>query len=371
MKVCLITYYAVTNIGDKILTDVVSWMLRNHGHQVSIVDINARYPYKYRGILGWFEKIYCNCFIHRKSYANRQKYFEKKIKKTDYILFGGGQILQPSHCIVNENINIITKIAEKQNIPISYNAIGFFKAKSSDLCDELRMSLSSPQIRYFTCRESINKFVDFNVFNANVIFRQVCDTAVWSCEAYEIKHRDIKTIKTIGINVIYAEAFNLSFESTPTNEIVNAYVRIYNVITSLGYDCYFFTNGVKKDDDTLHTIISLLSLNKKNIKTATVQNDGKSFLNLLNEFDFIISSRLHTSICAYSLKIPTISLSWDSKIQDFYSQIGFSENVLKISSKYDKEFFFQLIKKSITMYKDDFHYKTYKESIINSIPNFI
>ena len=45
MKIAVVTYYAVTNIGDRILTDTLCWMLSSH--QTQIVDINGRYPYKF------------------------------------------------------------------------------------------------------------------------------------------------------------------------------------------------------------------------------------------------------------------------------------------------------------------------------------
>lgn len=47
MNIAIVTYYAVTNIGDRILTDTLKWMLS--AHNVTIVDINGRYPYRFWG----------------------------------------------------------------------------------------------------------------------------------------------------------------------------------------------------------------------------------------------------------------------------------------------------------------------------------
>lgn len=45
MNIAIVSYYAVTNIGDRILSETLRWMLTPH--KVQIVDINGRYPYRF------------------------------------------------------------------------------------------------------------------------------------------------------------------------------------------------------------------------------------------------------------------------------------------------------------------------------------
>ena len=47
MNIAIVSYYAVTNIGDRILSETLRWMLAPH--KVQIVDINGRYPYRFSG----------------------------------------------------------------------------------------------------------------------------------------------------------------------------------------------------------------------------------------------------------------------------------------------------------------------------------
>lgn len=368
MKVALITFYAVTNIGDKILTDVVSYMLKQNKHQVSVIDINARYPFRYNGIIGWTERFLCKIAIKRNTKKERNIFFRKKLRNIDYIIFGGGQILEPSACVVNENINIITQIAREHKIPISYNAIGFFRSNRSPLCTDLKEALNYENIKYFTYRESLEKFMDPHLFlNNNVILRKVCDSAVWCSEVYKIKRKIKNAIKVVGINVIYAEAYKLSYYLNSTEIIDEVYITIYKKLSSDGYDCYFFTNGVTHDTVTLDRIQKKIDLPDNKIKLVDKKNCGKSFVQFLNQFDFIISSRLHTSICSYSLKIPTIALSWDPKIDDFYRQIGCSNKVFHITSD-----FHNIVGNwVIEPYKYPDVYDDYRMTIKNSIPGLI
>lgn len=45
MNIAIVSYYAVINIGDRILSETLRWMLTPH--EVQIVDINGRYPYRF------------------------------------------------------------------------------------------------------------------------------------------------------------------------------------------------------------------------------------------------------------------------------------------------------------------------------------
>ncbi len=369
MKVGLVTYYAVTNVGDRILTDVVTWMLKKNGNDVCIVDLNARYPFRFSGFLGKIEKFVCNIFIRRSSFKDKEKYFERRLKNVDYILFGGGQILEPGRCNTTTNICMITTIAEKYNIPISYNAVGFYKSGVTFVCEELSNALLSHQIQYFSYREHSTNFVN-NIFeSSNAVLQKVCDTAVWCSEAYNIKRKVRDAIKIVGINIIYAEAFSLTY-AVPINDVINEYVKIYKNLTDLGYDCYFFTNGVNKDSITIDKVLKILELDDSKVLKQKHSRNGKDFVTFINNFDFIISSRLHTSICSYSLRIPTIALSWDPKIDDFYGQIGYSQNVFKIGDERLNRID-TVITSAAKMYSDIKRYDDYRNTIINSIPGLL
>ena len=49
-------------------------------------------------------------------------------------------------------------------------------------------------------------------------------------------------------------------------------------------------------------------------------------------YDAIISCRLHPSIIAFSMGIPSISLVWSPKVRGFYESIGYPERTVDIDS---------------------------------------
>lgn len=125
--------------------------------------------------------------------------------------------------------------------------------------------------------------------------------------------------KIVGINVKRKEIYNGILPEDVN--IIEVYCRLYQHLTGKGYEVRFFTNGVATDYNTLDEIIEKLELDEKSI-VRPMSNSGKHFLELLGKFDFIISSRLHTSICCYSMGIPTVALPWDEKFLEFYRESG-------------------------------------------------
>jgi polysaccharide pyruvyl transferase WcaK-like protein len=49
---------------------------------------------------------------------------------------------------------------------------------------------------------------------------------------------------------------------------------------------------------------------------------------LVGSFDVVIAHRLHACILAYSYRVPSIGLKWDSKLQAFFDVVGQFDGVL-------------------------------------------
>ena len=100
------------------------------------------------------------------------------------------------------------------------------------------------------------------------------------------------------------------------------------------------------------------------IQTA---KSGTSFLAMISKFKLIISTRLHTSICSYSLQIPTLCLPWDEKMVIFYNSINNSYNIINngeldsLNNKIENA-----LKQENT---DNKQYVQYRQSVIDNITN--
>lgn len=367
MKIAVVSFYAVTNIGDKILTDTVCWMLKKHGHQPFVVDIDARYAFKYSGLCGKIERKIVPYFIKRDTEESINNYFESSFKGKDLILFAGGQIINMAISNCSENIYRITKIAERMGIPIAYNAVGLAgKAYDGAKGQYLQYALSSRNVVSITAREriaDINQFLISKESPCKAIW--VSDTAVWCSDCYNIKRSEKAHV--VGINVISEKSLIPYYNETI--DPIETYVAIYKSIRSLGYECKFFTNGVPRDMLTVKEILNRLHLcAEDSVLYPSHTLKGSSFVKLLSSMSFIVSSRLHTSICAYSLRIPTVAFSWDDKIQTFYGHIGCPERCLDIDLlQNDYGYLSTLISKAMAEGYDEQLYTANLKSVADSL----
>ena len=304
-------------------------------------------------LLSETEKWFVKHFIKRNTDEEVKQYFRNILKKKDLIIFGGGQIADFKYTDCCRRMYDIVCIAEEYHIPIAYHAIGF--AGDDYKCSNAHFfikSINSKATIDVSVREKFAFVSDKLIIREGIPISKVADTAVWASECYGI----VKSTKTniIGINVIKADLINEYNNLSEANiDIVDIYCSLYQRLNDLGYTVKFFINGVDRDLGTINIIKKRLRLDDNSVASFSLGN-GKSFLNMLSQFDFVISSRLHTSICCYSLKIPTIAFAWDDKFKDFYIDIGSNDNCIE---KFDD--ITMIFNKCKSAIKDEFESKRY------------
>ncbi len=320
ISVSIVSFYAVTNIGDKILTDTLAFLLKQKGvNRVNIVDINGRYVFKGQGILRAIEKFYVR-HIRRISFED---HILKGIKNSDLIIFGGGALFDFKVTDVIEKINAIVKLAEQLKIPVVFHSVGLcgrVSNSSQGKSAELRQALLSEATKYISVRERQPEIA--NLLQNSKPVHLSFDTAIWCKDAYGIRisPRKCKRLR-IGINIIHPDAFRYDSPDLKDEELAKLYMNIYKRLSEDVGDCWFYTNGVDKDNTFADYVMEKAGISKKKFLPVESSN-GRKFLQLLSSFDSVVSSRLHSSICCYSLQIPSIGLCWDEKMRIFYQRIN-------------------------------------------------
>lgn len=92
-----------------------------------------------------------------------------------------------------------------------------------------------------------------------------------------------------------------------------------------------FCNGSEADYKMLKNIVNRKNLNKDQylIRPKTAQD----LVNIISNFDKIISFRLHSHIIASSIGIPTIGISWEKKVNQFFHNLGLEYRCKTINDK--------------------------------------
>jgi polysaccharide pyruvyl transferase WcaK-like protein len=390
-KAAILGLIGNTNIGDPIITETTKYLyslvypdwdyeiidLRGYNTDGKIIIVLPLSLFdKYYIFLGRFIRrllYYCNKKIWKKydyhfwktrktGEQNIYTFFKNKLSGINLIIIAGGGIIGVVHDNWYLYIDIITKIAEEYEIPIIYNAVGFdgpidindFRGKI------LYDSLNSKCVKNISVREYPDKM---RYFLSEKIVQHVCDPAVWSYEAFNLKKND--QVSLIGINIIRPQIFLKYGHDIMEKDLLELFIDIIDKLEKR-YICQLFTNGVM--DDYIFGKKILKKMKKKEEYLIKRPLNSITFLSQLSNYSGCICTRMHASICAYSLKIPTVSLSWNKKINSFYEAIGYPERCFDASEFSADKIVSGMIMAIEEQYDMD-NYNAFRETIKSSIKN--
>jgi polysaccharide pyruvyl transferase WcaK-like protein len=386
-KVVILGLIEDANIGDRIITETTQYLysLINPDWDYEIIDLKGRNDNGKVEIvisLSLIDKIYAfigriirklfnnkngivDYYFWKTSKTGKQNiyaFFKNRLSDTGLIIFAGGGIIEYEYYNCYLSIYIITKIAEENNIPIIYNAVGFNGQlnKNDFRCKILCDSLNSKCVKNISIREYPDKM---NSLLPERTIQQVCDPAVWSCDAFNV--RSYNSVPLIGINIIRPKIFLEHGYNITEIDLLQLFIDIIDKLEKR-FRCQLFTNGVM--DDYIFGKKILKKMKKREEYLIKRPLNSITFLNQLSNYSGCICTRMHASICAYSLKIPTVSLSWNKKINSFYDAIGYPERCFDIADFSAEKIVSGMIRAIEEQYDMD-NYNAFRETIKSSIKN--
>jgi len=245
----------------------------------------------------------------------------------DIIFFAGGGIIKYKYQSFYNRIDYITSIAEEYNIPVILSSVGVESYdENNDNCCILKNALQRTCVKSISIRDdldSIKKYLPEIESDIPI----VCDPAVWTQHVYGMGDKSEGNRKgPIGINVVRGGLFK-------DNEIIwdkkaeMAFLKdLIDLLGQENLDYRLFTNGCFLDDIFLNDFCATYDIPNEN--RAPQINDSQALVQEIESFSYLIAFRLHASIIAFSLNIPSIAMAWNDKVSFFYQIIGFPDRVL-------------------------------------------
>jgi len=200
-----------------------------------------------------------------------------------------------------------------------FNACGFGEIKSNLMLRLFKSALNKKNVYKISMRDSVKRIEKLLTNQNKEKLVKSYDVGLWAKDVYGIDVNNKTDI--IGIGVI----------STPkTSHLV--YDQIRNIIVELNarkLKWQLFCNGSINDFKMAIRIAS--SLDYDSTVVASRPQSPRELVELISSFKSIISFRLHSHIIAASLNTPSIALSWDNKLDQFFESIGFSNRCVNIN----------------------------------------
>ena len=253
-----------------------------------------------------------------------RRYFAGKLRGCDFIVIDGAGLLEYSYNEYQEPLLLVSRMAERSGLPVVYNAIG--RAGRFDPGDlrarVLMRALRSSAVRYVSARDS-EETVQLCAGPGRRV-KLLADAAFCLREVYPVERTERHRI---GIGLVRGNSLTGYGVRFGQRDWVELFAGIAGELSRRGYEFEFFTNGLEGDMVLGRRVLERLGLPDRYLVERPV--DGQVLYRTINGYAGIITCRMHSSIAAFTLGVPSVILSWNDKVDKLMASIGYPERAIR------------------------------------------
>ncbi len=316
MKILLIGEIYSPNLGDGVIYEVVKKNIQKIYPNSTIIslDISGKTKYKKNNQPSKYNNLIPSIIKYPLNKIKRYLLLNNLLNKIDFsninkAIFVGGQLFQDY--FLNQ-IHLITKKLSKYQIPTIFNAIGLGPLKNKNI---LIKSLNYPNIKSISLRDSYQEFKKF--YNKQIPIFETLDPVLELSNLLDIKKNKSNII---GIGFISLNYLN---KKISLKEYYNLNKYIIDYLDKKNIKWQLFCNGDPKDYNIILNFTKYYNI--PSTKISPYPQTPKELINIISNYNRIISFRLHSHIIASSLNIPTLSFNWDNKVLKYFQKLNKKE----------------------------------------------
>lgn len=308
-------------------------------------------------------------FIYRHFFNYRHrlwKYFDLKMHNCAYIVVDGAGLLEYSYNEYQESLLLVSEYARANGLQVVYNAIG--RAGKFDERDFrstiLKKALRAPEVKFVSARDSVETVQICAGSEKRV--ELLADAAFWMKETYGFENNPDR--KKVGIGIIRGTAltgYNVKFKS---EDWVDLFSGIALELEKRGYEYEFFTNGLRGDIVIGQQILMNLGLPVSKLVERPTKD--VELYSTINQYAGIITCRMHSSIAAFTLGIPSVILSWNDKVNKLMEHIGYADRAVNLEH-FDPVYIVDLFQKAMDEGVDPDKVQVMKDKAHRSVDGYI
>lgn len=311
MKAYLFNRGRDTNIGDSLISDVISRSLKAKGYNV---ETSPNYL-ELNGKLGALK-------VHLRSYLSDAC----NIFKSDIIIIGGGNLIMDTPAIGARWaihhfwLSILSLIFRKRyyylcigatplNIPVAQILYRFALKYAHRI--SVRDSFSLSYLQRFTGRQDICLMFD-PVLLLPSFFPIVP------------KH----TSNSIEIGLCPVQLYpKICKDVNIYQKYIELHVKLIKYFASNNGNVFLFLNDPMSDKRVFQDILHEIPCSLANFYTRESFTSLEDYLIFIGNLDFLISSRMHAIITATSYGVPSVGFGWQPKMKYFYLDQGLDGHI--------------------------------------------
>jgi polysaccharide pyruvyl transferase WcaK-like protein len=318
LKILLLTNRDSDNLGDQVIEacdiGLLSTVMKNLKIKSTKYVINSREA-----------SIVSGRYLKSKN-PKFLKNAETLIQHSDLIVFGGAPMFNYLYQTFYERTAVTLEIAQKYNKPVIFSAIGV-EAYDEDnaKCQRLKKALNMDCVKQITTRDDFELLQKYKE-NEGMRIDKVADPAVFSSSIFRNQIEEKKD-KKIGIFILRANGFVDNKIDFSRDESAAFWKSLILELKSKGYDCELLSSGHFADEAFIDYLIRKYHINAG--RCVFNMNTPEKLIQKISSYDAVISCRLHPSIIAFSLDVPSLGIAWNTKVRGFYDSVGYGDRVVE------------------------------------------
>jgi polysaccharide pyruvyl transferase WcaK-like protein len=236
------------------------------------------------------------------------------------IVVGGGHLLTGTTEYFPARLSAVAELARELDVDLHVHSVGVSHPDTWEAAagEELRRFLRSSAIASISVRDeqSAAYLETAGLRNANI--RLASDPGLLAERTFGARPRLPTARLRVGLGIMSPGAVS-SIRRTPSGISARFWKDVARQLAASGVDVSLFTTGEAGDIREAQRVSDILN-ESGIVHTATdiAPKDDAGLVQLLAGVDAILAQRLHASIVAYALGVPSVGLGWDPKVRAFY-----------------------------------------------------
>ena len=304
---------------------------------------------------------------HGANFRKRMRaFFNMRLEGVDFIVVDGAGLLEYSYNEYHWALMLISEYAEKHGLNVVYNAIGRAGAfNEKDFGTKtLKRALQSDAVKYVSARDSVET-VQICAGDKHKV-KLLADAAFWMKETYDMKPAPENN--KIGIGLIRGNSltgYGVDFNGKAWTTL---FAGIATELEKRGYEYEFFTNGLPGDVKLGEKVLKRMGLPpEKLVKRPLVDTE---LYDTINGYKALVTCRMHSSIAAFTMKIPAVILSWNDKVDKLMDIIGYPDRAIPLSD-FEPVHIVDMMEKAINEGVSDEKLNAIKAKSLESVDDYI
>lgn len=318
-KILIVGEIYSDNLGDAVLCDVVKKIVKENIYcDIELCDLSGREFYGKYFNYKWYERLIKRIALiffkfnlinlGKINVLFKNSYYNKFDKSYDLVIFAGGQMFMDYFVFPIEKL---IKFFKKRDIPVIFHACGAKKIENKNLEERLKKILLLDIVKSISIRDDINLVNTRYLMISKKKAVKIFDTALCTNEYFNVNKVHKESI--VGLGIMNCDRFR-------DEDQINFWSNLIDELDKRKIKWQLFCNGSEADYKMLKNMVVRKNLNKNQylMRPKTAQD----LVNVISNFNKIISFRLHSHIIAASMGIPTIGISWEKKVNQFFHNLG-------------------------------------------------